>query len=396
MARCRRTPVTSASRSTIDGRDRELLGDPGYGDPIDGGTVFSMPGTRSTTTLTEVGHFADQPAELELGPPVDPLGRQVAAAGSAAVGHARRRLASRLPTRALQAADQYFPTPDVNTWDGGLRPRADVDVHQLVPPDRSATADRGVELSEFDRRYPAWAPFADDVAAVTGADVVLELLVADDDRRVTGWRRDESDVMVTVIEGAERFTVATTEPPDAEPEPELDTVLRAGDALRLPRSMLHAACPDVGGSTVLTMKLRRATDWSLGRSAPSHLGFREYPRSARVYRLCLRSHVPATPPPTSADWDLGTILRTRAPGGLALLAVRGTDVTFVAAGSVYRASKPVLRVLTAIHAGDGIRMPDVVEVTTLSSRTVRSAIDGLLGSGLVRVDRPTPSGAEAD
>jgi hypothetical protein len=435
-----------------------------------------MGGARNGITLTGVGSFAGQEPQLTPRPPTDALTRQVAAADSAAVDHARHRLASRLPARALDAADQYFPVPDVNPWEGAVRPEPGADVLLLSPGRRAAVASAkvAIELRQFDRQCPRWAPFADDIATVTGADVVLKLLVADGDpqpaadrlvaaaatagggpvtgagyltgadrrfdpgrrpgpdprfdlddrfgverllgpeclvgagqpaasdrpvsadrlvgpdrlvgreRKTDGWRRDGSDVLITVIDGAERFAVASTEPPDAEPEPELDTVLRAGDTLRLPRTMLHTAQPDAGGSALLSMKLRRVTDWALRHSAPSHLGFRDYPRSLREYRLCLRSHVPPT---SAAGWDPATaLLRTRIPGGVAVLGVRSSEVTFVAAGSVYRASRSVLRVLAGILAADGIRPADVADVTGVSPRTAGSAVEALLRWGLVRVD----------
>jgi hypothetical protein len=381
-----------------------------------------MAGIRNGTALTGVGFFADQVPRLTPKPPTDPLTRQVAEAGSAAVDHARRRLASRLPSHALDAADQYFAAPDVDTWDGAVRPEPGADVLLLSPTRRAAvaTSNVAIELRQFDRQCPRWAPFADDIATVTGADVVLKLLVADGEpkaaqgrgerhdstiegRRLAGstllvarernaddWRRAGSDVLITVIDGAERFAVASTEPPDADPEPELDTVLRAGDTLRLPRTMLHTAQPASGGSALLSMKLRRATDWRLRRSTPSHLGFRDYPSSAKVYRLCLRSHVPPTPLMPSVGWDADTaLLRTRIPGGLAVLEILGRDVTFVAAGSVYRASIPVLRALTAVHAADGIRVADLTERLAVSAQTARSLVDGLLTCGLVRIDHPT-------
>jgi hypothetical protein len=366
-----------------------------------------MAGARSAT-LTGVGLFADSIDSADTLVPkqqTDPLTRQVVAADSAAVDHARHRLASRLPTRALQAADQYFAAPDVDTWEGAERPEPGADVLLLSPGGQAAVASakQPIELRQFDRQYPRWAPFADDIAAVTGADVVLKLLVADGDPKpartdpgsgepkLESWRRDPSDVLVTVINGAERFAVASTEPPDAEPEPELDTVLRAGDTLRLPRTMLHTARPTADGSALLSMKLRRVTDWSLRQAAPSHLGFRGYPRSLREYRLCLRSHVPATPETPVAGWDPETaLLRTRIPGGLAVLGVRGSDVTFVAAGSVFRSSKPVLRVLAGIHAADGIPLPEVAAITGVAARTVGSAVDALLRTGLVRLDQPIP------
>jgi hypothetical protein len=402
-----------------------------------------MAGARNGIALIGVGSFADQAPQLTPRPPTDALTRQVAAADSAAVDHARHRLASRLPSRALEAADQYFAVPGVDAWDGAVRPEPGADVLLLSPGRRAAVANAklAIELRQFDRQCPRWAPFADDVATVTGADVVLKLLVADGDpepaenrlvgalptaggdrpasgdrpvgvepragadrrafsdrfvgsdrlvgreRKPEGWRRDGSDVLITVIDGAERFAVASTEPPDAEPEPELDTVLRAGDTLRLPRTMLHTAQPDAGGSALLSMKLRRVMDWSLRHSAPSHLGFRDYPRSLREYRLCLRSHVPPTC--AAAGWDPDTgLLRTRIPGGVAVLRVCGSEVTFVAAGSVFRASKSVLRVLTGILAADGIRLSDVADVTGVSVRTSSSAVDALLRWGLVRVDHP--------
>lgn len=369
-----------------------------------------MAGARNATTLTGVGFFADREPQLSSRPPADALSRQVAAAESAAVDHARHRLASRLPTRALEAADQYFSAPDVDVWDGAQRPEPGADVLLLSPGRRAAVASakQAIELRQFDRQCPRWAPFADDVATVTGADVVLKLLVADGDpkipvtppgpgplptngeRKPEGWRRDRSDVLITVIDGAERFAVASTEPPDAEPEPELDTVLRAGDTLRLPRTMLHTARPDAGGSALLSMKLRRVTDWSLRQAAPSHLGFRDYPRSMREYRLCLRSHVPATPTAAAVGDPATVLLRTRIPGGLAVLGVCGSEVTFVAAGSVFRAGKPVLRVLAGIHAADGILLSDVATVTGVSARTTGSAVDALVRRGLVRVDHPAP------
>jgi hypothetical protein len=356
---------------------------------------------RNRTVLTGIGLFTDQVPAPTPRPPTDPLTRQVAAAGSAAVGNARHRLASRLPSRALDAADQYFAVPDVDVWEGEQRPDPGSDVSLFSPTRRAAATPKGaIELCQFDRQYPRWAPFADDVAAVTGADVVLKLLVAGGERKTgrkrpangaptpESWRRDGSDVLITVIEGAERFAVASTEPPDAEPEPELDTVLRAGDTLRLPRAMLHTAHPDAGGSALLSITLRRVTDWSLRRATPSHLGFHDYPRSLKEYRLCLRPHVPATP---SGGWDPAvSLLRTRIPGGLAVLGISGSEVTFVAAGSVFRAGKPLLRLLNCIHAADGILMAEVVDATGVSSSTVRSAVEVLLRSGLIRVDLPDP------
>lgn len=344
-----------------------------------------MAGVPQRTTLTGIGFYPTRTPQPTSRPPGDKIARQVAAADSAALEHARVRLTRRLPARALAGADQYFAVPGVDVWEGPTRPEPGADVPALG----SGRPDADLEVPQFDRQRPGWAPFADDVAAVTGADVVLELLVADPSRGHAGaWRRDGSDVLITVIDGAERLSVASTEPPDAEPEPELDAVLRPGDTLRVPRAMLHTARPEAGaGSTLLSIRLRRATDWSLGRSAPSHLGFEDYPRSKAEYRLCLRAHVPPTPPPPTG-WDPeASVLRTRLPGGLAVLDVRGAEVTFVAAGAVYTGSKSVLRVLAGIHAADGIAMADIALATGVSSRTARSVVDTLLSRGLVRLDR---------
>jgi hypothetical protein len=362
-----------------------------------------MARSRNGTVLTGVGLFADQASSSTPKLPTDALTRQVAAADSAAVDHARNRLARRLPARALAAADQYFAAPDVNTWPGEKRPDPGADL-MLFTPGRSAppvAAQPVIELPQFDRQYPRWAPFADDVAAVTGADVVLKLLVTDGAGRPDGeppdsgepkpesWRRDRTDVLITVIDGAERFAVASTEPPDAEPEPELDTVLRAGDTLRLPRAMLHTTRPDPAGSAMLSITLRRVTDWSLRRAKPSHLGFHDYPRSLQEYRLCLRSHVPPT---SSTDWDpITSPLRTRIPGGLAVLGTRGPEVTVVAAGSVFRASRPLLRLLTCIHGADGILLAELVDLTGVSRAAARSVAESLLQAGLVRAERPVGS-----
>ena len=105
-----------------------------------------MAGIRNGTVLTGVGFFADQLPQLTPKSPTDPLTRQVAEAGSAAVHHARRRLASRLPTHALEAADQYFAAPDVDTWDGAVRPEPGADVLLLSPTRRAAVATSNVAI----------------------------------------------------------------------------------------------------------------------------------------------------------------------------------------------------------------------------------------------------------
>ncbi|MGH4013655.1 MAG: MarR family transcriptional regulator [Pseudonocardiaceae bacterium] len=127
----------------------------------------------------------------------------------------------------------------------------------------------------------------------------------------------------------------------------------------------------------------RVGDWPFRQVPPTHLGFQDYPRSARVYRLCLRPHVPPTP---SAGWDPVTSpLRTRVPGGIAVLDIRGAEVSFVAAGTVYEATEPLVRILGRIHAADGISALDVAEATGIPKSSCIPVIDELLTQGLVRI-----------
>lgn len=393
-----------------------------------------MSRVRSSNALRQVGSYAVDGPRRPPEPLPDPLAGEMAAAVLVAVDHARARLAARLPAAALDSAYQYFEAPSMRVWDGGERPElasADLfaelcavprsvsvrdkaaglqlelrslneafemealgdpvepgsDVLVLSPARLAAAAARNtsIELRQFDRQCPAWAPFADDLAAVTGADIFLKLFVADGNRSVNGWHRDASDVLVTLIHGAKRFEIAASTPaePDEEPKPVIDAVLRVGDALRLPRAMLHRATPDGDLSALLSIGLMRVGDWPFRQVPPTHLGFRDYPRSARAYRLCLRSHVPPTP---SARWDpMTTPLRTRVPGGIAVLDIRGTEVSFVTAGTVYEATEPLVRILGRIHAADGISASDVAEATGIPKSSCISVIDELLAQSLIRI-----------
>jgi hypothetical protein len=394
--------------------------------------------THGGNSLRHVGSFS---ARSPRRPPAlipHPLAHEVADAVATAVKNARARLATRLPHDALDSLGQYFEAPTVHAWNVSDRPElAEVDLFAelcalprsvtvrdkaaglqlelrtldekfevealgdpvepgsdvlMLSPTRLAAAaakNTSIELRQFDRQCASWAPFADDLAAVTGADIFLKLFVADGNRSVNGWHRDASDVLVTLLHGAKRFAVATSEheEPDAEPKPVVDVVLRAGDLLRLPRAMLHCATPDGDLSALLSMGLMRVADWPLRQVPPTHLGFRDYPRSAGVYQLCLRAHVPPTP---STNWDPTTAtLRTRMPGGISILEIHNEEVSFIAAGSVYETSEQAVRVLGRIHASDGISAVDLAADVGVSEPACISMLDEFLEHGLVRLQKLT-------
>lgn len=360
-----------------------------------------------------------------------PLADLVEHANVAALEHARRRLSSWLPTAALVAPDRYFTTPAAHTWEGTDRPGiAQGDLFRLIAasprhvsvsdkaeglqvevrtlgnpveiadvgdpvepgssvavlsPRRLQAVARGnasIELRQFDRQCRSWAPFADDLSAVTASDVHLKLFVADGMRSVNGWHRDRSDVLVTVIHGTKRFAVASAQAPDdlGDEHVEVDVVLRPGDALLLPRNRLHNATPAGELSALLSMGLMRAADWPFRQVPPSHLGFASYPRSPLAYQLCLRSHVPPTPPGAGVSSGL----RTRVQGGLALVGSGGGAVRLVAAGTVYEADEAAVRVLAAVHGGEGLDVAAVAERAGLSKEDCATAVDRLMEAELVR------------
>lgn len=383
--------------------------------------------------IRELGSYAAKSRHIPLAAPGTALVNEVASACAAAVARVRRRLSGCLSESALDAADQYFEKPGVCEWGDTARPEIGPDelfaticgsprsatvtgkaaglqielrsldeefelealgdqiepgsdVLMLSPQRLAAAAARNtsIELRQFDRQCISWAAFADDVGAVTAADVYLKLFLADGNRSVNGWHRDASDVLVTTIAGAKRFAVADVPPgaPEDSPVPVVDTVLRPGDALRLPRSMLHCATPQEGLSALLSMGLMRAADWPYRQTPPVHLGFPDYPRSTAVYRLCLRSHVP----PTRGDLvdDPQALLRTRIPGGLAVSQSHGSDSTFVAAGTLFEANNAVLRTLAIVHGSDGISVENLATATDASLKQCRETARLLVRHGLVR------------
>lgn len=370
-------------------------------------------------------------------PPTDgpsgALAEEVRSANTAAVQHAQRRLSSLLPTAALTVADQYFGEAAAYAWDDGARPGISADelfglicasprsvsvsdkaeglqvevrtlgeqlqiidlgdpvepgshVAVLLPKRLRGVAlgNASIELRQFDRQCRSWAPFADDLSAVTGADVFLKLFVADGKHSVNGWHRDRSDVLVTVIHGGKRFAVAHVEADDdsGEERTVVDTILRPGDALLVPRNRLHNATPAGELSALLSMGLMRVADWPFRQVPPSHLGFRAYPGTAATYRLCLRSHVPPTLPGVAVG-DIAPF-RTRLPGGMAVLGTDGGRMRFAAAGAVYDADEPAVRALASIHAGEGVDAREVAAQVGLPRSRCSSIVSDLIDEGLVR------------
>lgn len=146
--------------------------------------------------------------------------------------------------------------------------------------------------------------------------------------------------------------------------------------------MLHCATPNDGLSALLSMGLMRPGDWPYRQVPPSHLGFHGYPRSANLYRLCLRSHTPPTRP-SGVNLSRDT-LRSRLPGGLALLHMQDDEASFIAAGAVYEADVALVRVLAAIHGADGVSAPAVSDATGIPESGCREKMHQLLTHGLVR------------
>lgn len=328
------------------------------------------------------------------------IGRQVSEANRVAVENAKKRLSMRISSTALNSLNAYFAAPTVHLWatdrqylsdcntlglleqlcsrvhsvalgakarglqigilsyDGaiapaglGVRLEPDSDIYFLSPNAlwAAAAANASVEIRLFDRQFPSWTGFADDVAAVTGADVFTKLFIAGGSKSVNGWHRDTSDVLVTVLDGSKRFQVGTVDSPDDDPTSEIDIILRPGDALLLPRSRLHNATPMGGVSALLSIGIMRYGDWSYRGASPTHLGLTN-PRSPLHYRLALRPH---TPPYWKAI-DAKSVCRTRIPGGLGVIEHSNGWVKFVAAGQAFEATEDTMHLLAMIHGADGI------------------------------------------
>ncbi len=382
------------------------------------------------SVIRRVGSFASDPV-TQSALNSSPLADHVASATAAAVELARRRLATRFTAETTHAMGRYFDMPRVHRWSGMARPMltavdllADVcssprtvavgekaaglqvelrspdgavgredlgdpiepgaDVLQLVP-DRVRTAalrNASVEVRQFDRQCPSWGPLADDVAAVSGADLFVKLFMAGGERSVNGWHRDGSDVVAMVLVGSKRFSVAEQND-DEGVRPVVDEVLHPGDAVLLPRGRPHCATPTEDFSALLSLGLMRVGDWPYRQVPPTHLGFRNYPRSAETYRLCLRPHSAATP--EAASEPAGRELRTRLPGGIAVVDGDRDVVTFVAAGSVYVGEERALRLLAAVHAHDSLLAEQAAGFVGLSVADCLPALSSLIDAGLVRV-----------
>lgn len=334
------------------------------------------------------------------GEQVGGLVEYVGNANRAAIRNARDRLHSQFSSAAIDSLQDYFLTSAFHPWPGdeSTRPRraletllADlcsrvrslaigkksqglqveirssgerqIDPHRLgiqIEPDSdlfllspealcgAAAANASVEVRLFDRQCTEWSCLADDLSAVSGADIFLKLFISGGDVSVNGWHRDASDVMVTVLDGSKRFEVGTPDSKDARPVSEIDRVLRPGDAVLLPRSQLHNATPTPEVSALLSIGMMRYGDWAYRDILPTHMGLVR-PRSSKHYRLALRPH-------RTANWggfDGASACETRIPGGIGIIGYEGDLVRFVAAGEAYDASVDVVRWLASVHRESG-------------------------------------------
>ncbi len=236
----------------------------------------------------------------------------------------------------------------------------------VFSPSRLARAlDDGLSLGvrQFDRQFPEWTPVIDDVAAVTGADVFTKLFLAGGDETRTDWHRDHSDVIATMLSGAKHFAVAPASATDGEsPAVEVEAELRPGRVLLMPRSRLHCVTPLGSASALLSIGVMRHADWIFRGIPPTHLGFRGYPRSASVFRLMLRSHIPVAA--RARTWDRERSWRSRIPGGLVVLSESAAGAEIACQGVRRRCSPDALRVLLAVHAC-GVKSSAAVAAETL-------------------------------
>jgi len=256
----------------------------------------------------------------------------------------------------------------------------------LFSPSRLQEAlDRGLSLGirQFDWQFREWAPIVDDIATVTGSDIFTKLFLAGGDESVTDWHRDQSDVVVTVLAGAKRFEVAPATAREEEPTVEVVAELRPGSGLLLPRSRLHCATPLGRTSALLSIGVMRHGDWAFRSVAPTHLGFETYPRSPALYRLMLRSHVPAALPAPDRAAPRGW--RGRFPGGIVVTRASREEVEVVAAGTRFAASVPAVRALLAVHASGVADIEELGAVAGLDEAACRD-----LMATLARADLVTP------
>lgn len=387
--------------------------------------------------IRRIGSFASDPV-AQSAMSTSPLAEHVASATVSAVELARLRLLARFPSATTNAMGRYFDAPGAHRWLGTGRPAitaadllADVcksprtvvvgekasglqveirspdgavgredlgdslepgsDVVYLMADNvrRAASQNSSIEVRQFDRQCPSWGPLVDDVAAVSGADLFVKLFMAGGGRSVNGWHRDGSDVVAVVLVGSKRFSVAEADDGDGA-RPVVDEVLLPGDAVLLPRARPHCATPTDEFSALLSFGVMRLADWPYRQVPPTHLGFRGYPRSASTYRLCLRPRAIATP---GVSPDPAVELRTRLPGGIAVVDDDREGVTFTASGSVYGGEERALRLLAAVHAHDGLLAEQAAGAVGLPVSDCMPALDGLIAEGLVRVVPSSVAGA---
>ncbi len=357
------------------------------------------------------------------------LARIIAAANESARAKARSRLRAHFPDAAISALATYFPSPQVfrredraqgkhwplqrlidafctRTHDFQIGEKAKgmqicvlpgrdpITLEMLgvpVEPDSSlcrpdpkgllaaAAANASIEVRVFDRHLDAWAATADDIAAVSGADVFMKLFIAGGERSVNDWHRDTSDVLVTILDGRKRFEVGTNESTDEAPVDEVDAVLGPGDVLLLPRARLHNATPVGEVSALLSIGLMRMADWTYRSVSPTHLGLVN-PISPRLYRLALLAHSAPNREAVSGEERLVS----RIPGGLGLVREGGEVITFLACGRIWKSTQDIVEQLSRYHASDGLTPIQLAQSTGRDREDCLAVANELARAGLIK------------
>jgi hypothetical protein len=270
----------------------------------------------------------------------------------------------------------------------GMQVEPDSDVFLLDPSSIFAAAmqNASVEVRLLDRHNSDWASVADDIVAVSGADVFLKLFVAGGAVSVNDWHRDASDVLAVLLDGTKLFEVASADSTDHSRSITVSALMRPGDTLLLPRGRLHKATPTGEISSLLSIGLMRCGDWFYRGAPPTHLGLNN-PRSPLLYRLMLH---PRSPPTWGPGRDrLRTLYRSRIPGGIGLTESGGPGLRFLAGGKLWASDTDALELLAEIHRGDGISSDELSEVTGRDKASCAALAEDAVEAGLAYTSIPT-------
>jgi hypothetical protein len=264
----------------------------------------------------------------------------------------------------------------------GMQVEPDSDVFLLDPTSIifAAMNNASVEIRLFDRHNAEWASVADDIIAVSGADVFFKLFIAGGEVSVNGWHRDASDVLVMLLDGTKLFEVATTDSSDERPLTTVSTVMRPGSTLLLPRGRLHKATPTGELSSLLSIGLMRCGDWFYRGASPTHLGLM-IPRAPLLYRLMLH-------PRTRPTWESTcsgprVVYWSRTPGGIGLIASGEAGLRFLASGNVWAADTDAFELLAMIHGADGVNGYELARATGRREEWCVTVAEEAVEAGLV-------------